>query len=214
MDEDELANLYRAEAAQSQEEEAAKRIAESADPALDERLRATPLKELIDSDELVAAIIARLGMVRAALEGHGGAIKVEHISEEELGVDLILNLDGACIACGAAPGTLQGIQADLLATGEVWRIRFSESLLDTFDEWARIRPQVWERDICLSMESNRLDSHRHLWLGPILHFRDPLPSTTGFGITCTCVDAEPQRSPVFKFVSTCGYLADFFPRTT
>ena len=93
MDEDELANLYRAEATQSQEEEAAKRIAESADPALDERLRATPLKDLIDSDELVAAIIARLGMVRAALEGHGGAIKVEHISEEELGVDLILNLD-------------------------------------------------------------------------------------------------------------------------
>ena len=137
MDEDELANLYRAEANQSQEEEAAKRIAESADPALDERLRATPLKNLIDSDELVAAIIARLGMVRAALEGHGGAIKVEHISEEELGVDLILNLDGACIACGAAPGTLQGIQADLLATGEVWRIRFSESLLDTFDELGR-----------------------------------------------------------------------------
>lgn len=137
MDEDELANLYRAEATQSQEEEAAKRIAESADPALDERLRATPLKNLIDSDQLVAAIIARLGMVRAALEGHGGAIKVEHISEEELGVDLILNLDGACIACGAAPGTLQGIQADLLATGEVWRIRFSESLLDTFDELGR-----------------------------------------------------------------------------
>ena len=137
MDEDELANLYRVEATQSQEEEAAKRIAESADPALDERLRATPLKDLIDSDELVAAIIARLGMVRAALEGHGGAIKVEHISQEELGVDLILNLDGACIACGAAPGTLQGIQADLLATGEVWRIRFSESLLDTFDELGR-----------------------------------------------------------------------------
>ena len=132
-----MANLYRAEATQSQEEEAAKRIAESANPVLDERLRATPLKELIDSDELVAAIIARLGMVRAALEGHGGAIKVEHISEEELGVDLILNLDGACIACGAAPGTLQGIQSDLLATGEVWRIRFSECLLDTFDELGR-----------------------------------------------------------------------------
>ena len=43
MDEDELANLYRAEATQSQEEEAAKRIAESADPVLDERLRATPV---------------------------------------------------------------------------------------------------------------------------------------------------------------------------
>ena len=137
MYEDELANLYREEATQSLEDEAAKRIAESSDSELDERLRSTPLKELMDSDELVAAIIARLGMVRAALEGHGGGIKVEHISEEELGLDLILNLDGACIACGAAPGTLQGIQADLLATGEVWRIRFSESLLDTFDELGR-----------------------------------------------------------------------------
>lgn len=132
-----MANLYRSEATQSLEEEAAKRIAESADSELDERLRSTPLKELIDSDDLIPAIIARLGMVRAALEGHGGAIKVEHISEEELGLDVILNLDGACIACGAAPGTLQGIQADLLATGEVWRIRFSESLLDTFDELGR-----------------------------------------------------------------------------
>ncbi|DAC64171.1 MAG TPA: hypothetical protein D7I10_00600, partial [Candidatus Poseidoniales archaeon] len=72
MDEDELANLYRAEATQSLEEEAAKRIAESADTELDNRLRSIPLKELIDSDELVPAIIARLGAVRAALEGHGG----------------------------------------------------------------------------------------------------------------------------------------------
>ena len=130
-----MANLYRAEATQSLEEEAAKRIAESADAELDNRLRSTPLKELIDSDDLVPAIIARLGAVRAALEGHGGAIKVEHISEEELGLDLILNLDGACIACGAAPGTLQGIQADLLTTGELWRIRFSKSLLDTLMSW-------------------------------------------------------------------------------
>ncbi len=132
-----MADLYRAEAAKSLDEEAQRRIAESADPILDERLRNTPLKDLIDSEELVPAIIARLGAVRAALEGHGGAIKVEHISEEETGLDLTLNLDGACIACGAAPGTLQGIQADMLATGEVWRIRFSKSLLDTFDELGR-----------------------------------------------------------------------------
>ncbi|MEE2758459.1 MAG: NifU family protein [Candidatus Thermoplasmatota archaeon] len=137
MDEDELADMYRAEATKSLEEEAVKRIAESANPELDERLRSTPLKELIDSEELVPAIIARLGVVRAALEGHGGAIKVDQISNEDLGLDLTLNLDGACIACGAAPGTLQGIQADLLATGEVWRIRFSKSLLDTFDELGR-----------------------------------------------------------------------------
>ena len=62
---------------------------------------------------------------------------MEQAIADETGVDLILNLDGACIACGAAPGTLQGIQNDLLATGEVSRIRFSASLLDTFDELGR-----------------------------------------------------------------------------
>ena len=108
-----------------------------ADPARDARLRATPLNDLLESEELVPAIIARLGIVRAALEGHGGGVKVERATADEKGVDLVLNLDGACIACGAAPGTLQGIQNDLLATGEVWRVRFSESLLETFDELGR-----------------------------------------------------------------------------
>ncbi|MDG1525882.1 MAG: NifU family protein [Candidatus Thalassarchaeaceae archaeon] len=134
---DDLADIYRHEAIKSLESEAAKRIAEVADPARDARLRATPLKDLIGSEELVPAIVARLGIVRAALEGHGGGIKVEQVIADENGVDLILNLDGACIACGAAPGTLQGIQNDLLATGEVSRVRFSESLLDTFDDLGR-----------------------------------------------------------------------------
>ena len=137
MGEDDLTEKYRSEAAESMESEAAKRIAEVADPVRDARLRATALKDLLDSDDLVPAIFARLGIVRAALEGHGGGVKVEHAVAGETGVDLILNLDGACIACGAAPGTLQGIQNDLLATGEVSRIRFSASLLDTFDELGR-----------------------------------------------------------------------------
>jgi Fe-S cluster biogenesis protein NfuA len=137
MGEDDLADIYRQEAAKSLESEAAKRIAEVADPARDARLRATPLKDLLTSEDLVPAIIARLGIVRAALEGHGGGVKVEQATADEDGVDLILNLDGACIACGAAPGTLQGIQGDLLATGEVSRVRFSESLLNTFDELGR-----------------------------------------------------------------------------
>jgi Fe-S cluster biogenesis protein NfuA len=137
MGEDDLTDLYRKEAEKSLESEAAKRIAEVADPVRDARLRATALKDLIDSEELVPAIIARLGIVRAALEGHGGGVKVEQAVADEKGVDLVLNLDGACIACGAAPGTLQGIQNDLLATGEVWRVQFSESLLDTFDELGR-----------------------------------------------------------------------------
>ena len=137
MGEDDLTDIYRLEAAKSLESEAVKRIAEAADPVRDARLRATALKDLLDSDELVSAIIARLGIVRAALEGHGGGVKVERATADENGVDLVLNLDGACIACGAAPGTLQGIQTDLLATGEVWRVRFSESLLETFDELGR-----------------------------------------------------------------------------
>jgi len=137
MGEDDLADIYRQEAAKSLESEAAKRIAEVADPARDARLRATALKDLLTSEDLVPAIIARLGIVRAALEGHGGGVKVEQATADEDGVDLILNLDGACIACGAAPGTLQGIQDDLLATGEVSQVRFSESLLDTFDELGR-----------------------------------------------------------------------------
>ena len=137
MGEDDLADIYRQEAAKSLESEAAKRIAEVADPARDARLRATALKDLLTSEDLVPAIIARLGIVRAALEGHGGGVKVEQATADEEGVDLILNLDGACIACGAAPGTLQGIQGDLLATGEVSRVRFSESLLNTFDELGR-----------------------------------------------------------------------------
>jgi len=137
MGEDDLKNFYRNEAAKSLESEAAKRIAEAADPVRDARLRATALKDLLNSDDLVPAIIARLGIVRAALEGHGGGVKVERATSDEKGVDLVLNLDGACIACGAAPGTLQGIQNDLLATGEVWRVQFSESLLETFDELGR-----------------------------------------------------------------------------
>tara|TARA_B100001123_G_scaffold407060_1_gene498933 strand:+ start:273 stop:722 length:450 start_codon:yes stop_codon:yes gene_type:complete len=137
MGEDDLTDIYRQEVADSLEFEAAKRIEEAADPVRDARLRATALKDLLDSDELVHAIIARLGIVRAALEGHGGGVKVELATADDQGVDLVLNLDGACIACGAAPGTLQGIQNDLLDTGEVWRVRFSESLLDTFDELGR-----------------------------------------------------------------------------
>ena len=137
MGEDDLTEKYRSEAAESMESEAAKRIAEVADPVRDARLRATALKDLLDSDDLVPAIFARLGIVRAALEGHGGGVKVEQAITDENGIDLILNLDGACIACGAAPGTLKGIQNDLLATGEVSRIRFSASLLDTFDELGR-----------------------------------------------------------------------------
>ena len=62
MGEDDLTDLYRKEAAESLESEATKRIAEVADPVRDARLRATALKDLLESEDLVHAIIARLGL--------------------------------------------------------------------------------------------------------------------------------------------------------
>ena len=86
--------------------------------------------------------MSRLGVVRAALEGHGGALVVTSgvVEESKNGrksISLILDLDGACVSCGAAPGTLKGIQDDLLAESEISSIRFSSSMLDWFDEIQR-----------------------------------------------------------------------------
>ena len=137
MEEGNLTDFYRLEAAKSIEEEAKKRISETANSELDDNLLATPLHSFIGKEEMIPAIISRLGIVRAALEGHGGGIKVESAEVNGELIDLVLNLDGACIACGAAPGTLEGIQRDLLSTGEVSSVKFSVSLLDTFDELGR-----------------------------------------------------------------------------
>ena len=52
-------------------------------------------------------------------------------------LEMVLDLTGACLSCGAAPGTLDGIKADLEADSEVEKIRFSRKLLDTFDELGR-----------------------------------------------------------------------------
>ena len=141
---DDLADLYRIEVAGSMSGEAKNRMAEVLDPAEEERLAGLSLVDLVGAknDELVGAILARLGDVRAALSGHGGGIVVDRTevvskSNGDAAVELQLNLDGACIACGAAPGTLQGIQNDLLMDSEVAAVFFSSSLLDTFDELGR-----------------------------------------------------------------------------
>ena len=124
--------------------EADTRLDEILDPAEEERLVGLSLVTLVrDGDaELVPALISRLGVVRAALSGHGGGVLVDaaevvSLSSGVEAVELQLNLDGACIACGAAPGTLQGIQGDLLMDEEVSAVTFSSSLLDTFDELGR-----------------------------------------------------------------------------
>ena len=131
---DDILEQYRLEAAAAMQDEASKRIAEIADPEEDERLRNISLHQI---EDLVPALLARLGPVRAALDGHGGGIAIVSNSITEDGLDLVLDLTGACLSCGAAPGTLQGVRTDLENDSEITRIRFSKSLLDTFDDLGR-----------------------------------------------------------------------------
>ena len=66
------------------------------------------------------------------------------------GIDFVLDLTGACLSCGAAPRTLDGIKKDLENDPEVWRVRFDSKLLDTFDELGR--------EFILLMEMNLSDN--------------------------------------------------------
>ena len=102
------------------------------------------LLELFETGDksLVPALMARLGPVRAALEGHGGALvvssgEIEVRNNGDRSLSLVIDLDGACVSCGAAPGTLKGIQDDLLHDNEVCTIRFDSSMLDWFDDIQR-----------------------------------------------------------------------------
>ena len=80
MDED-LIERYRLEAAAAMKTEAEKRVAEVSNPEEDEVLRNTSLHEI---EDLVPALLARLGPVRAALDGHGGGIKVTKKENKQL----------------------------------------------------------------------------------------------------------------------------------
>jgi len=140
MEEDDLVAAYAAEAKAAMSAEAAKRIAESVDPEEEERLRATSLLTVLHSEQMVPALLSRLGDVRAALDGHGGGIAVSSVAWADDGteaLDLVLDLTGACLSCGAAPGTLEGVKNDLEDDPEVMRVRFDKALLDTFDDLGR-----------------------------------------------------------------------------
>lgn len=145
MEEDDLAKMYAAEAEYSLSEEAKARIAEVVNPLEDIKLRSLSLVSLVDdgnSGDLVKALMARLGDVRAALIGHGGGLMVDscEVTKGEDGspcLDLQLNLDGACVSCGAAPGTLESIHNDLLADPEVAVVKFTRSMLDSYDSLIR-----------------------------------------------------------------------------
>ncbi len=144
MSEDEFEDLvekYRSETIDSIESEAVDRISENLDHDEEERLKSLSLIELSadfnnENSEFVRALYARLGAVRSALVGHGGGIitlDVENPKDID-GLALTLTLDGACIACGAAPGTLIGIQKDLESDKEISKIKYSSELLDSFGE--------------------------------------------------------------------------------
>jgi Fe-S cluster biogenesis protein NfuA len=140
MTDDDLVAKYAAEAKAAMSNEATRRIEEMTDPVEEERLRSSSLLPFIGTGDFVPALLSRLGDVRAALDGHGGGIAVSALdwgeSEASL-LDLVLDLTGACLSCGAAPGTLEGVKNDLEADEEICRIRFSSVLLDSFDELGR-----------------------------------------------------------------------------
>ena len=138
---EELYESYRKQIEEVMREEAMRRISEAQSPEELERLSKLSLVKLFESSDsdLIPALMSRLGVVRAALDGHGGGLLVSsaEIEKNNLGnkvLSLILDLDGACVSCGAAPGTLKGIQDDLLMDEEIISVRFSISMLEWFDE--------------------------------------------------------------------------------
>ncbi|DAC67362.1 TPA: hypothetical protein HA325_01105 [Candidatus Thalassarchaeaceae archaeon] len=141
---DDLAESYRLQVEAMMTAESEKRIAEAHDPAELDRLRSLSLLNLVESKhtDLIPALMARLGPVRAALDGHGGELIVAQSEVEEMhsgskALSLVIDLDGACVSCGAAPGTLKGIQDDLLMDEEVVAVCFAASMLEWFNELQR-----------------------------------------------------------------------------
>ena len=141
---DDLEDKYRSQIEEIVRSEANRILEEKLDPLEVSRLNTLSLVSLFESDDpiLIPALMARLGPVRAALEGHGGSLVIAR-GEIELrnngtpSLSLVIGLDGACISCGAAPGTLKGIQDDLLSDEEVDSIRFDSSMLEWFDDIQR-----------------------------------------------------------------------------
>ena len=88
---------------------------------------------------MVPSLLARLGQVRAALDGHGGGISVTSFVKEDDGYYFVLDLTGACLSCGAAPGTLQGVKNDLENDYTDILDSISE---DAEESWARMKEAV------------------------------------------------------------------------
>tara|TARA_B100000029_G_C17421179_1_gene904365 strand:- start:583 stop:1038 length:456 start_codon:yes stop_codon:yes gene_type:complete len=139
-----MEEAYRLQIEELIKRESNRLISERHDPIETSRLCALSLLDLFESGDpdLVPALMARLGPVRAALDGHGGGILVSDAEIEvnnggNRSLSLVIDLDGQCVSCGAAPGTLKGIQDDLLIDEEISSVRFSSSMLEWFDDLQR-----------------------------------------------------------------------------
>ena len=141
---DDITDMYRDQIRLQMHEEVSRRLQEVIDPREDARVLALSLIQLVEESDfkaggemihpdLIPALMARLGEVRAALIGHDGAITVREARVDGSTIHLVVGLDGACVACGAAPGTLSGIQNDLLADSTIQSVQFDEGILDSFD---------------------------------------------------------------------------------
>ena len=138
---EDLEKLYKAQIQELMEKESNRIVSENNDPYEISRLQSLSVVDLFEQgdSDLVPALMARLGPVRAALDGHGGALVVtdgvvEESNDGRRVISLILDLDGECVSCGAPPGTLKGIQDDLLADNEISSILFTSSMREWFDE--------------------------------------------------------------------------------
>jgi Fe-S cluster biogenesis protein NfuA len=140
MSDDDLVSKYAAEALESMKIEAKKRIEDVTDEVEEKRLQSLSLLKIVDSDDIVPALLSRLNEVRAALDGHGGGIELtsyEIVESSNKTLNIVLDLTGACLSCGAAPGTLEGVKSDLESDDEISSVKFSSALLDTFDDLGR-----------------------------------------------------------------------------
>ncbi|HJN55107.1 MAG TPA: NifU family protein [Candidatus Poseidoniales archaeon] len=130
---DELADMYRLEARETVQCEAGARLEKHLDPKEEKIWKSASLRPLVEEgrkQEVTRALLSRLGLVRAALIDHDGGIEVTSMTlDGETGmVDVVINLTGGCVACGAAPGTLQSMVQDLNEDPEICRVRFDSAI--------------------------------------------------------------------------------------
>ena len=97
---DNLEETYRSQISAAIHNEAERRILENNDPIETSRLLSLSLLELFENQDksLVPALMARLGVVRAALEGHGGALvvssgEIEVRKDGNRALSLVIDLD-------------------------------------------------------------------------------------------------------------------------